>query len=150
MSDIRKTFYVGYKSDGSYQKRPMSPHLQVYKPVLSMILSIGNRITGGMLSAASILMVAWLVSAAKGPEAFDKIQKTAKSFPGQCVLFGSSAAFFLHFISRIRHFIWDLNGNRLEKSEINQDSKAEVIGIATLTLALWTIILGKRLRKRKH
>lgn len=149
MSDIRKTFYVGYKSDGSYRNRPMSPHLQVYKPILSMVLSISNRITGGALSAGSALMVAWLVSAAKGPKSFQKTQKFTGSFLGQIILFGFSSAFFLHFIGGIRHFIWDLSGKRLEKPEINQDSKSEVIGVAALTLALWTVILGKKIKKRK-
>lgn len=150
MSDIRKTFYVGYKSDGSYQNRPMSPHLQVYKPIISMILSISNRIAGGMLSAGSALMVAWLVSAAKGPKSFEKVQKTTGSFLGQLVLFGFSSAFFLHFIGGIRHFIWDLSGRRFQKSEINQDSKAEISSVIALTLGLWTIILGKKLKKKKR
>lgn len=149
MSDIRKTFYVGYKSDGSYHDRPMSPHLQVYKPILSMVLSIGNRIAGGALSAGSAIMVAWLASAAKGPKSFEKVQKATGGFIGQLTLFGFSAAFFLHFIGGIRHLIWDLSGKRLQKDEINQDSKSEVIGVAALTLGLWTIILGKKLRKRK-
>lgn len=148
MSDIRETFYVGHKSDGTLQKRPMSPHLQVYKPIPSMSLSILNRITGAALAFGSTLMVAWLASAAKGPKSFKTVQKVTGSFPGQVVLFGFSASFFLHFIRGIRHLMWDSTAKRLEKEEINQDSKIDIIGISALTLGLWTIIIGKRLSKK--
>lgn len=149
MSDIRETFYVGHTSDGSLKKRPMSPHLQIYKPIPSMSLSILNRITGAALSLGSIIMVAWLTSAAKGPKSFKKIQKITGSFPGQVVLFGFSVSFFLHFIRGIRHLIWDSTTKRLEKEKINKDSKIDIISIIALTLGLWTIITGKRLRKKK-
>ncbi|CAI3944184.1 succinate dehydrogenase, cytochrome b556 subunit [Commensalibacter papalotli (ex Botero et al. 2024)] len=149
MSDIRETFYVGHTSDGSLKKRPMSPHLQVYKPIPSMTLSILNRVTGAALSFGSAIMVVWLASAAKGPKPFKKVQKLTGSFPGQLVLFGFSVSFFLHFIRGIRHLVWDSTAKRLEKEEINKDSKIDIISITALTLGLWTIIIGKRLRKKK-
>ncbi|MDI2091064.1 succinate dehydrogenase, cytochrome b556 subunit [Commensalibacter oyaizuii] len=149
MSDIRDTFYVGHKSDGTLKKRPMSPHLQVYKPVPSMALSILNRITGAALSGGSTLMVAWLASAAKGPKPFKTVQKVTGSFMGQIILFGFSVSFFLHLIRGIRHLIWDATGQRLDKETINKDSKTDIVTISALTLGLWTIIIGKRLRKKR-
>lgn len=149
MSDIRKTFYVGHTTDGKYRERPMSPHLQVYKFIPSMALSISHRIAGGALAVGSTLMVAWLASAAKGPQSFKKVQKATGSVLGQTVLFGFSSAFLLHLIGGIRHLVWDLSANRLQKQEINQDSKSEIIGVAALILGLWTIILGKKFKKKK-
>lgn len=149
MSDMRKTFYVGHTSDGSINERPMSPHLEVYKPYLSMVLSISNRITGAALAGGSTLAVAWLASAAKGPRTFGKVQKVAGSLIGQTVLFGCSSAFFLHFIGGLRHLMWDSCGHRLEKDEINQDSKTAVVATTALTLGLWTIIFGRKLKKKK-
>ncbi|CAK7191899.1 hypothetical protein COMNV_00079 [Commensalibacter sp. Nvir] len=149
MSDIRATFYEGHNSDGALKKRPMSPHLQVYKPIPSMILSILNRVTGAAMAFGSTLVVAWLFSAAQGPKPFKKMQGITRHFIGQTVIFGFSISFFLHFIRGIRHLIWDSTGKRLQKDEINQDSVIDIAAILTLTCGLWALIIGKRLRNKK-
>ena len=50
------------------QERPLSPHLQVYKPQLTSMMSIIHRGTGVFLSVAAIFVVYWVFALAQGPE----------------------------------------------------------------------------------
>ncbi len=46
--------------------RPLSPHLTVYKPQITSVLSIFHRITGAGLAVSTVLVVFWLASLAIG------------------------------------------------------------------------------------
>lgn len=87
--------------------QPISPNIQIYRPQLTSVLSIANRITGVVLSFGAIGLVVWLIAAASGPRAYGAIQAAIDSWPGQVVLFGFTFAFFLHFCGGIRHLVWD-------------------------------------------
>ena len=56
------------------KERPLSPHLQIYKPLLTMMMSIVHRITGGALFFGMLLLVWWLIAAAAGPNAYASVQ----------------------------------------------------------------------------
>src|SRR3546814_9393707 len=51
-------------------KRPLSPHIQIYRPQWSSVLSIMHRITGLLLALGSLILTWWLTAIASGPEAF--------------------------------------------------------------------------------
>ena len=87
--------------------RPLSPNIQIYRPQLTSVLSIANRISGIVLSLYAVLLVAWLVAAAAGAQAYSTIQVIIHSWPGQILLFGCTFSFFLHLCGSIRHLIWD-------------------------------------------
>lgn len=89
------------------RNRPLSPNIQVYRPQLTSVLSIVNRITGVTLSISAVALVAWLIAAATGPWAYAAVQGTIASPIGQLLLFGCTFAFFLHLCGGIRHLIWD-------------------------------------------
>ena len=88
-------------------ERPLSPHLQIYRPQITSVLSITHRATGIVLSLGAVLLVVWLVSAASGPEAFDVAQACAGSWLGYIFLFGFSVCLFYHLLNGIRHLFWD-------------------------------------------
>ena len=50
--------------------RPLSPHLTVYKPQITSVLSIFHRITGAGLAVSTVLVVFWLASLAIGEVTF--------------------------------------------------------------------------------
>ena len=81
----------------SESRRPLSPNIQLYRPQLTSVLSILNRLTGVLLSIAAIALVIWLLAAASGPEAYAIVQTALASWTGQVILFGCTLAFFLHF-----------------------------------------------------
>ncbi len=87
--------------------RPMSPNIQIYRPQLTSVLSIANRITGVILSAGAVVLVVWLMAAASGESAYDAVQGAISSWIGQLVLLGFTFAFFLHLCGGIRHLVWD-------------------------------------------
>ena len=88
-------------------KRPLSPHLQVYRPQLTSILSIFHRITGVALGAGMALLVTWLLAAGAGPGPFAVAQGLLGSWLGMAVLLGFSFALFFHLCNGVRHLVWD-------------------------------------------
>jgi len=87
--------------------RPVSPNIQNYRPQLTSVLSILNRLTGLLLSAGAIVLVVWLVAGATGPHAYATVQGAIGSWIGRIILFGATFAFFFHLCGGIRHLIWD-------------------------------------------
>lgn len=105
-------------ADVNRGNRPLSPHLQVYRPQLTSVTSIFTRITGNALIVAAVLVVWWFLAAAKGPEAFARADRVLTSWLGDLVLFLSLWALWYHTLAGIRHLIWDTGrGLDLETAE---------------------------------
>ena len=138
MKDVREALMVGRNSEGKLVRRPLSPHLQVYKPQVSSATSIFHRITGVALSAGTILLVLWLVCAASGDSAFSVIQAFLASGIGLLVLFGFTVALFYHFCNGIRHLSWDA-GKGFELPDMHRSAKLVAAGTIILTVAFWVI-----------
>lgn len=136
MKDVRDALMVAHTSDGRLVRRPLSPHLQVYAPQLTSILSILNRLTGLALSAGTALLVWWLVAAATGPRAFGTVQAFVASPPGLFLLFGWTVALFYHFFAGLRHLAWDA-GYGYDLRHTHATGWAVVIATAAATLLVW-------------
>jgi succinate dehydrogenase / fumarate reductase, cytochrome b subunit len=123
---------------GSHLKesRPQSPNIQIYRPQLTSVLSIANRISGVVLSLAAVGLVAWLIVAASGPQAYSAVQSMLASPLGQIVLFATTFAFFLHFCGGVRHLTWDA-GYGFDLGTIYASGWAVVAASVLLTLAAW-------------
>jgi len=87
--------------------RPLSPHLQVYRLAFTTVLSGLHRITGLLLTASSVVLVAWLAAAAGGPESYGAIGRVLASWPVRILLAGTLAVFWYHLFNGIRHLVWD-------------------------------------------
>ncbi|MEP2705555.1 MAG: succinate dehydrogenase, cytochrome b556 subunit [Roseibium sp.] len=118
--------------------RPLSPHLQIYKPILTMVMSILHRITGAALYFGTILLAWWLIAAAAGPAYFDFVNDIYGSFIGRLILFGFTWALVHHMLGGLRHFVWDMGAGFSEKVRMWL-SKATIVGSVSLTLILWVI-----------
>ena len=88
--------------------RPLSPHLQVYRPQMTSVMSILHRAAGVVLTTGTLIMAAWLVSLALGKEAYDVVVMVIGHPLGQFVLFGYSVALIYHALNGVRHLGWDL------------------------------------------
>jgi succinate dehydrogenase / fumarate reductase, cytochrome b subunit len=121
--------------------RPLSPHLQVYRPMLSMMMSITHRITGAALFFGIILFVWWLAAAAWSDAAFDVAQGFFGHWFGQLVMFGFTWALIHHMLGGIRHFIWDA-GKGFELATVEALVRANLIGSIVLTVLLWIVGYG--------
>lgn len=122
-------------------ERPLSPHLQIYKVELPMLLSGLHRITGIALSVGSILLVAWISSAVYSAEAFASMNRFLGGYIGQFVLFGWTFSLIYHSVSGVRHLIWD-TGRLLEVEQIYSSSKIVLASAIVLTLLAWILAGG--------
>ncbi len=100
-------------ADAKQVKRPLSPHLQIYRPQLTSITSILTRITGNALIVGIILAVWWLLAAATSPDYFETANAVATSWFGDLVFTGSLWAVWYHYLAGLRHLYFDA-GNGLE------------------------------------
>ncbi len=116
--------------------RPLSPHLQIYKPQLTSFLSICHRMTGIGLAVGVLFLVCWLSSAATGPESFARIQEFNGSWFGRLLLFGWTFALFYHLCNGIRHLFWDA-GKGFEMEIVNRSGVMVLLGAGALTLIAW-------------
>lgn len=120
--------------------RPISPHLQIYRPQLTSVLSFAHRVTGLTLGLYSIALVMWLIAAAAGPRPFSAAQSFMQSLLGEILLFGGTFCLFLHLCGGIRHLLWD-SGRGFELGAIYASGWAVVAVSTALTVAAWVVSL---------
>jgi len=115
-------------------ERPLSPHLQVYRPQITSVLSILHRATGVALSLGLIVLVYWLACLASGPAAYAQAQPLLGSGLLKLCYAGWAFCFFYHLANGIRHLIWDL-GWGFEKNQISLGGWIVVVFATLATLA---------------
>jgi len=117
-------------------KRPLSPHLQVYRWGAHMAVSILHRITGSALAFGTILLAWWLVALATGHEYFNLVQGYAGSVVGRLVLFGITFALMQHLASGIRYLFTD-SGKLYELKSNTTSAKFTFVFAIVMTLVIW-------------
>ena len=122
------------------KNRPLSPHLQIYRFVPTMAMSIVHRITGGALYFGTVLVAAWLIAAASGEQAFNYVNWFFGSIVGQLILFGYTWALLHHLLGGLRHIMWDL-GYGFEKEFSTKLAKASLVASVVLTVLVWVVVL---------
>lgn len=116
--------------------RPLSPHLQIYKPQLTSILSILHRLTGVLLVVGTLPFVYWLSALAGGPETYGSAQTFFGSPAGQIILLPWVFALFYHLCNGIRHLFWDM-GLGFDLGTLYVSGTVVVLAAVLLTLATY-------------
>ncbi len=124
-------------------QRPLSPHLSIYRPVLTMVMSILHRITGIALYAGTLLLVWWLVAGAWSAQAFDNVQRFMGSWLGLPILIFYSWALMHHLLGGIRHFLWDF-GIAMGVREREWLARGTIVGSVMLTILIWAVVAAFR------
>ena len=119
--------------------RPLSPHIQIYRPQWTSFTSILTRITGNALIVSAALIVWWLIAAATGPDAFATADGVLRSWFGDLVLLGSLWALWYHTLAGIRHLVWS-TGRFLEIHKAETFGKI-IVGLSFVLTALTVLIL---------
>ena len=122
------------------KERPISPHLQVYKPQITSVLSIFHRITGVALTFGLTLSVAWIFTLSLGEEYFEYFSLFIKSWFGLLILFGFTFALNYHFCNGIRHLFWDA-GYGYEIETVHKSGLAVLVVSFSLTFLIWYLVL---------
>ena len=118
--------------------RPLSPHLQIYRLIPTMAMSILHRITGGALYVGTLLVVWWLIAAASGEAYYSWVMWFMGTWIGKLVLFGYTWALLHHLLGGRRLMIWDV-GYGFEKEFSTKLARANLIGSIVLTIAVWIV-----------
>lgn len=126
-------------ADVNRGNRPLSPHLQVYRPQLTSITSILTRITGNALLVGALLVVWWFLAASISPEYFAVADGFLTSWLGKLILLGSIWALWYHLLAGVRHLIWDM-GYGLEVATAEKLGLGVVAGSVVLTILTILIV----------
>ena len=122
------------------RQRPLSPHLQVYKPQITSTLSIIHRITGVVLAIGALFVTAWLVSVASDAECFSWSQQILAAWYGKLALFIFSACMIYHLLNGIRHLLWDI-GWGMEIETVQKTGYLVILLSVILTGLLWFVAM---------
>ena len=120
-------------ADVNRGKRPLSPHLQIYRPQITSILSILHRVTGVGLTLGMVLVVWWFVAAALSPGYFALVDGLLTSRFGVLVLATSVWALWYHALNGVRHLFWDA-GWGFDLAVVTKSGIAVLGGSCALTL----------------
>lgn len=118
--------------------RPLSPHLFIYRPMLTMVMSILHRITGTALYVGTLLMVWYLVALSSDAGAYALVSWVLRSWLGLLVMFGFTWALFHHLMGGVRHAIWDM-GYGMEHPQREWLAQATWLGGLALTVLALSI-----------
>jgi succinate dehydrogenase / fumarate reductase, cytochrome b subunit len=128
----------------STAERPLSPHLQIYSPLINMVMSIVHRLTGVALYFGTLLLAWWLMALATGPEYFTIVRQLLATWPFKIVLIGYTWALIHHMLGGFRHLLWD-TGHFFGLKTIDLMGWLTIIGSISLTALIWllpTILRG--------
>ncbi len=120
------------------RQRPLSPHLQVYRPTITMTMSIVHRVTGAALYMGAPLLAWWLFVVATGPGEFAVFQAFSESWFGRVVWLGYAWALIHHLLGGLRHFLWDA-GQAMAPRTASAMAWATLIGSICLTVLVWFV-----------
>jgi succinate dehydrogenase / fumarate reductase cytochrome b subunit len=125
-------------SPGSPRPRPLSPHLSIYRPTMTMAMSIAHRISGAALYVGVLLLAWFLIAVSSDASSFAVFSDFISSFIGRLVLFVITWALFHHLVGGVRHILWDA-GYGLDAPLRDQMAWATAIGGFALTVLVWSI-----------
>ena len=120
-------------------KRPLSPHLRIYKPQLTSILSITHRATGVFLSLGALILTCWLVGLATGETAFANLQQYIHAWYGKILLVAFVFSIYYHLANGVRHLFWDI-GLGLDICTTYKTGYATIV--FTIAMTVLTFVLG--------
>lgn len=106
-------------------QRPLSPHLQVYKPQVTSVMSILHRFSGVANVAGLVLVSLLFIAAPYGKSRFDAVASMLWSLPGKIVLSLFALSLSYHLCNGIRHLVWDTGRG---------------LGIGTVRRSAWLVL----------
>ncbi|MCC0003308.1 MAG: succinate dehydrogenase, cytochrome b556 subunit [Methylobacteriaceae bacterium] len=124
-------------------RRPLSPHLDIYKMMFTMVMSGLHRITGIALYAGTLLLAWYFIAAATNRAAFDTVNWVYGSILGRIVLFGFTWSLFHHLMGGVRHAIWDA-GYMFDPKGRELAAVGTLVGSVALTLIFWVLAYAVR------
>lgn len=124
-------------------ERPLSPHIWRWRWHITMLASIGQRVSGFANIAGLLLLTAWLIAAAMGPDAYAVFQRAAEHPLGRLVLFGFTYSVCFHILNGLRYLYWDM-GEGFHPATARATAVLALMGALVLAVGIW--VLGYTIR----
>ncbi len=121
--------------------RPLSPHLQVYRPMYTMVLSMAHRVSGVFQSVGLLLLVGWLMAAASGAAAYEAATRFLSHPLARVLMAAWIVAFWYHLFAGLRHLVWDA-GYGFDKQVARRSG--EFVVLLTVLASVFTLALAWR------
>ena len=119
-------------------KKPLSPHIQIYRWHISSLVSISHRITGIINIIAITFICLWSGWLILGEANYNLINFFLNSFFGKFVVLGIVWSFSFQFLSEVRHLIMDMGyGFELQTTRIT--GLLVIFGSFLLTVVIYLI-----------
>ena len=119
--------------------RPLSPHLSIYRPQITSLLSILHRITGLFLSLGMVFFACTIILLSIGPEMYFYADSFYRSWMGSLFLLGWFFAFFYHLSNGIRHLFWDI-GKGFELKNVALSGWLVIVFSFLMTIFTWVYL----------
>lgn len=119
-------------------KRPMSPHVSIWKWHITMAGSILHRATGCANYVGAAVIVAWLFATAAGPDYYEPLSAVTGSIWGQLILFGFTLSVCYHLLSGLRHLFWDA-GKGFNPKFASAMGAIILVSSVALAVAIWLL-----------
>ncbi len=124
------------------KSKPLSPHLQVYRPQLTSVLSITHRATGVFLALGTAVLLCWLLAAARGPVAYAVAAEMLTWWVAKVALLGWTWAFFYHLCNGVRHLAWDA-GYGFDLKAAYRSGYLVLVASLVLTGLIWACVWSR-------
>lgn len=124
----------------SQGQRPLSPHLEIYRPLTGSFTSILHRATNAALLGGMVVLAAWLACVAAGGEAYELANAFLSSFIGRIALFGWTFSALFSAAQWVRHFFWDM-GYGFEIETAKKSGLLALVFAMIATLAVWLQVI---------
>jgi len=126
------------------ERRPLSPHLTVYKPMLTMAMSMAHRITGVALYLGAALLAIYFAGLAAGPGVYPAVAWIVDGLTGKIILVGFVWALYHHLLGGLRHALWD-RGILMDPVGREAVTQATLVGGVILTALTFYLVTLVRL-----
>lgn len=120
-------------------QRPMSPHLSIYKPQLTSMLSIFHRATGALLSCIFFAIFLLLQLNTEIGIELNNVSVTSYAWLIKSIGFCSIVAMNYHAFNGIRHLLWDF-GFGLDLRSLYSTGYLVLILSLLSSIFIWTSI----------
>ncbi|MGD9601101.1 MAG: succinate dehydrogenase, cytochrome b556 subunit [Gammaproteobacteria bacterium] len=124
------------------RSKPLSPHLQVYRPQLTSVLSITHRASGVFLAAGTVVLLYWLLAAAGGARHYAEARALLDCWLSKLALLGWTWAFFYHLCNGVRHLAWDA-GYGFDLKTVYRTGYTVVCASIVLTGLVWACVVAQ-------
>ena len=119
--------------------RPLSPHLTIYKPQITSLMSITHRITGVFQSVGLLIICIFLISLIFGSQIHNTLQIFVNHIVGKTFFIFYTFSLCYHLFNGIRHLAWDL-GLGFNLNNVNYTGYATIILAFMLNFFIWLVV----------